>query len=126
MKPKPRSAFHIFNIPEAIVRYFPFFSPKLDQAPDAAFLERLTLCDVLFRQFVFDFLRLFFGHPNQWTAIRRRWSPGLSVPNHPANGSLPYKIARNIWRLSLGHFAFAFSPSATSRRMASERSSFTS
>jgi hypothetical protein len=32
MKPKPRSAFHIFNIPEAIVRYFPFFSPKLNQA----------------------------------------------------------------------------------------------
>jgi hypothetical protein len=120
-------------------------------------------CD--FGQFVSDFSCLFFGQPNNRTAISPQscGCSGLSVPNHPALASHSYKIACQDCRA--GHrsdvdsfaveyiadhdrpssreaprskgcacwpaiarqiarsryFPFAFSPSSTRRRMASER-----
>jgi hypothetical protein len=54
----------------------------------------LSICNVIFGQFVSDFSCLFFGQPNNRTAsFRPCGCSGLSVPNHPALASHSYKIA---------------------------------
>jgi hypothetical protein len=85
MNPKPRSAFHVFNVPAGIL--FPLFQPDLDQAADGGLGFRWNV-------------RLFAAraqHPFSANYLHQSFAR--------AKSSL-YSIRRPTLLFSIGHFAF--------------------